>query len=78
MTEREQLSDAELMTMLDTVTLWVAATPAPKSFWSLREALGWLAAQPRGAEFSLYRPPDHVRGTHYVPPEQIARLHRYK
>lgn len=71
----EQISDVALEEMLDCRTLWLAETPGPRSFWSLRYALKWIAQQPNGAEFALRRPPDTTRcAPTYVAPEQIARL----
>ena len=71
----EQISDAALEEMLDYRTLWVAETPGPKSFWSLRYALKWIAQQPHAGEIAIRRPPDTTRGAPtYVPSEQIARL----
>lgn len=68
--------DQELTRLADLVTLWVASRPAPKEFWSLREALIWANARADKAHLTLFRPPSEDAGAIWIKPDQIERLAR--
>lgn len=68
--------DEDLMRAADVVTLWVASRPAPKEFWSLREALAWANAHADRALITLFRPPSEQAGAVWIKPDQIERLAR--
>lgn len=74
MTEVHPTPDEDLVPVADLVTLWVASRPAPKEFWSLREALAWANGHVEKSRITLFRPPCKGTAAIWIKPDQIERL----
>lgn len=68
------IPDEELLAVADVVTVWVATPDAPTDFWSLADAIAWVARQPNRAKITLFRPPDADVRAAWLRPDQIERL----